>query len=138
MDNRRKSLTDSVTIIRGDRWNAILLMTAVGLYGTLAFHTRQRTREIGVRLALGAERRDIVALVLRQTVPWLISGAVAGLLGSIGVAFVLRSTIFDVNLMNPLYYMGGFAALAIVVLAACWLPARRATRVNPVEALRAE
>ncbi len=117
---------------------ATLVMAAVGIYGTLSFQTRQRTREIGVRLALGATARDIVGLVLRQTVPWLTTSAVVGAVASIGVAFALRPFFADVNLINPLYYLGGFFALGAVLLIACWLPVRRATRVNPVEALRAE
>ena len=117
---------------------ATLLMAAIGIYGTLSFQTRQRTREIGVRLALGATARDIVALVVGQTVPWLVTGAIAGVLLSIGVALALRPFFADVNLMNPIYYTGGLVALGLVLAFACWFPARRATRVNPVEALRAE
>lgn len=117
---------------------ATLVMAAVGIYGTLSFQTRQRTREIGVRLALGAAARDIVGLVLRQTVPWIVSGAAVGIVASVGVAYGLRPFFADVNLINPLYYLGGLIALGAVLVVACWLPARRATRVNPVEALRAE
>ena len=117
---------------------AALVMTAIGVYGTLSFQTRQRRREIGARLAFGATDRDIVTLVLRQTVPWLAGGAGAGIVASVGIAYALRSFFADVNLINPLYYLGGGAILGLAVALACWLPARRATRVNPVEALRAE
>ena len=117
---------------------AALVMTSIGVYGTLSFQTRQRTREIGVRLAFGATTRDIVTLVLRQTVPWLVSGASVGVVLSVGIAYALRAFFADVSAINPLYYLGGGAILGLAVALACWLPARRATRVNPVEALRAE
>jgi predicted permease len=115
-----------------------LLMAAIGVYGTLAFQTRQRTREVGVRLALGASARDVRALVLREAVVWLGGGAVLGLGLSCALVPVLRTVCADVNFVNPLYYLGGLIALGGVLLLACWLPARRATRVDPVEALRAE
>ena len=115
-----------------------VLMAAVGIYGTLAFQTRQRTREIGVRLALGAARRDIVRLVLRQAVPWVVGGGAIGMLLSAAVAFALRMILADVSLLNPLYFLGGLGVLGAAIALACWLPARRATQVNPVEALRAE
>jgi predicted permease len=117
---------------------ATLLMAAIGVYGTLAFQTRQRTREIGVRLALGATARDVCALVLRDAVVWFAGGAVLGLGLSCALVPGLRAVCADVNFVNPLYYLGGFIALGVVLLLACWLPARRATRVDPVEALRAE
>jgi predicted permease len=115
-----------------------VVITVVGIYGTLSFQTRQRTREIGVRLALGAAARDIVAVVMRQTVPWLIGGVIAGTAISVGIALVLHAFLADLTLGNPTYYLVGLAGVGLVVTAACWLPARRATRVNPVEALRAE
>jgi putative ABC transport system permease protein len=115
-----------------------LLMAAVGIYGTLAFQTRQRTREIGVRLALGAARPDIVRLVLQQAVPWVVGGGAAGMIISAAVAYALRMFFADISLLNPLYFLGGSAILGAAVALACWLPARRATKVNPVEALRAE
>ena len=70
--------------------------------------------------------------------PWLVGGVLVGTLISIGIAVTLHAFLADVNLVNPLYYLGGCAMLGVVVTVACWLPARRATRINPVEALRAE
>ena len=115
-----------------------VVMTVVGIYGTLSFQTRQRTREIGVRLALGAAARDIVALVVRQTVPWLIGAVVTGTLVSVGIAVTLHAFLADLTLANPAYYLVGLGAVGVVLVVACWLPARRATRINPVDALRAE
>ncbi len=117
---------------------ATLLMATVGIYGTLAFQTRQRTREIGVRLALGASRPDIVRLVLKQATPWVVGGGATGMLISIAIAFLLRSVFSDVSLLNPAYFLGGFATLGAATALACWLPARRAAKINPIEALRAE
>ena len=117
---------------------ATLLMAAVGVYGTLAFQTRQRTREIGVRLALGAARPDIVWLVLRQAVPWVVGGVAVGMILSIAVAFVLRRIFADISLLNSACLLCGLAIMGAVIALACWLPAQRATKVNPVEALRAE
>ncbi len=115
-----------------------VVLTVVGIYGTLSFQTQQRTREIGVRLALGAAARDIVGLVLRQTTPWLVGGVLVGTLLSIGIAVTLRAFLADLTIVNPAYYFVGVAAIGLVLVVACWLPARRATRINPVDALRAE
>ena len=117
---------------------AALVMTAIGIYGTLSFQLRQRTREIGVRLALGAPARDIVALVLRQTVPWLVTGAAVGVVISVAIAGALRTFFADLSLLNPSYYLAGCGALSGILAVACWLPARRAMKVDPVVALRAE
>jgi putative ABC transport system permease protein len=117
---------------------AALIMTAIGIYGTLTFQLRLRTRELGVRLALGAAVRDIVGLVLQQTLPWLVGGGAIGLGLSIVIALALQRFFADLHLLNPLYYLAGVGALAGVLLAACWLPTRRAARLDPVIALRSE
>jgi putative ABC transport system permease protein len=117
---------------------ATTAITALGVYGTLSFQTRQRTREIGVRLALGAAGRDIVALVLRQAVPWLVRGVLTGLVLSVGVALALQRFLADIKVVNPSYYLLGFVTVGLVLIVASWLPASRASRVNPVEALRSE
>ncbi|MFT3869423.1 MAG: ABC transporter permease [Nibricoccus sp.] len=128
----------SILSILGFFMVATLVMAAIGIYGTLAFQTQQRTREIGVRAALGAVDRDIVALVLRQTTPWVVGGFTVGLLLSLAVGMLLRKAFSDVGLLNPLYFFAGAAVLAVVFAVACWLPALRAMRVNPIEALRTE
>jgi predicted permease len=117
---------------------ATLLMATVGIYGTLAFQTRQRTREIGVRLALGATRQEIVSIVLKQAASGVISGGVAGTIFSGAAAFVLRRFFADVSLLNPLYFLGGIAILGTAIAFACFLPALRATKIDPITALRTE
>jgi ABC-type antimicrobial peptide transport system permease subunit len=113
-------------------------MATVGIYGTLAFQTRQRTREIGVRLALGATRQEIVSIVLKQAASGVISGGVAGTIFSGAAAFVLRRFFADVSLLNPLYFLGGIAILGTAIAFACFLPALRATKIDPITALRTE
>ncbi len=115
-----------------------LLMAAVGTYGSLAFQTRERTREIGLRLALGAARIDIVRLVVRQAVPWIAGGSVAGIVITLAAGYVLRALFADVRALNPAYPLAGLGLLGAAVAVACWLPARRASRVDPIEALRCE
>jgi hypothetical protein len=117
---------------------AALGLVAVGLYGTLSYHVLQRTREIGVRVAVGASRRDIVILVFRQGAGWVLAGVVLGSAGALGLAALLRSMIYGVNPLNPVSLLAGAAAVAVAAMLACWLPARRASRVDPIVALRAE
>jgi predicted permease len=113
-------------------------LVAVGLYGTLSYHVLQRTREIGVRMALGAAHRDILRLVFRQGSGWVLIGVTIGVAGALALASALRSLVYGLNSIDPLSLIGATAAVALAALLACWLPARRATRVNPLVALRAE
>ncbi len=119
---------------------AVLAVTlaGVGVYGLMAFVVTQRTREFGIRLALGAKRSDILARVLREGGLLVAIGALLGLGSAVLVAQSLRSLIFGVTTYDPVCLMGGALAIALVALAAAALPARRATRVDPVKALRAE
>ena len=115
-----------------------LLMAAVGFYGALAFQIRERTREIGVRLALGATKHDVVRLVLKQAAPCAVAGGLTGTAISMAAAFALRALIADVNLLNPAYFLVGITILGAAIALASWLPARRAARVDPMVALRCE
>ncbi|MGD8328228.1 MAG: ABC transporter permease, partial [Acidobacteriota bacterium] len=113
-----------------------LVLAAVGLYGLVSYSVTQRTREIGVRMALGADRGKVVRMVVRQGLKLTAVGLVLGLLGSWGVTRVIAGLLFGVSPTDPLTFGGIFAVLAAVAVAASYLPARRATRVDPVTALR--
>ena len=113
-------------------------LVAVGLYGTLSYHVQQRTREIGVRVAIGALKADIVRLVFSQGGRWVAIGLAIGVAGSIGLSFALKSLVYKMQGVSapPLLLAAGAVGLATVI--ACWLPARRAARLDPLVALRAE
>ena len=113
-------------------------LVAVGLYGTLSYHVLQRTREIGVRMALGAARRDIVRLVFRQGSGWVLIGVTIGIGGALALASTLRSLVYGLNSIDPGSLIGATAAVAFAATLACWLPARRAAKVDPIVALRSE
>ena len=117
---------------------AALLLAAVGLYGSLAYMVGQRTRELGVRMALGATAGDLGRMVLRQGVTLSIAGTVMGAVLSMMMARALEGRLFGVRASNVPTLLAAAAVLAAVALAASWLPARRAARVDPVNALRAE
>jgi len=115
-----------------------LLLATVGVYGVKAYAVERRTREIGIRMALGAMPVDVLALVMRQAVLQTVVAIAAGLVLALLVGRVLASALFNVSPADPLVLGTCAAILTVTTLLACWLPARRATRVNPVEALRAE
>ena len=115
-----------------------LILGVVGLYGVVAYSVSRRTREIGVRMALGAERRGVVLMILRQAGKMVALGVVVGLLASLGVFRLMASMLFGVNSYDPLTFVAVAVILAAVALAACYIPARRAARVDPMVALRYE
>lgn len=114
------------------------LMAAIGLYGVLAYLVSDRTQEIGIRMALGADRRRVLRLIMRQGSILLGVGVVLGVLGSIAAARLLRGLLFGVGVYDPSAFIAAAGTLAAIALLACYLPARRATRVDPMIALRAE
>ncbi len=115
-----------------------LVLASVGLYGVMALAVTQRTRELGVRLALGAQRADVFRLVLSQGMLLVLAGLTIGLLGAIGAGRGLQSVLYGVGGFDVPAVIFALLALAVVALAACWLPAHRATRVDPIRALRTE
>ena len=115
-----------------------LFLAAFGIYGLLSYIVVQRRREIGVRMALGAQRGDIVTLVVRQGAALVAAGAVLGLLAAFASSRVLESFLYGITTDDRLTFVAGPLVLVAVALVACWLPARRATRIDPMDALRVE
>ena len=115
-----------------------LLLATIGLYGLLAYTTLKRVREIGIRLALGARRAHIRALILSHGLQLLLIGSVIGLVAAFALSRVLQSVLFDINGLDPRIYLGVGALLFAATFFASWIPARRASRVDPIVALRTE
>jgi putative ABC transport system permease protein len=115
-----------------------LLLAGIGLYGVLAFAVAQRTREIGVRLALGAPRANVLSLILKQGMTLVVIGLGIGLAGAIGLTRLLRSLLYDTDVYDPVTFTLVPIVLAMVSLAACYLPARRAAILDPLVTLRSE
>jgi predicted permease len=115
-----------------------LALAAFGIYGVVAFSVAQRTRELGVRLAVGARAGDVVQLVVRQGMRPAVAGVAAGLVVAAGGARLIGGLLYGVGAADPATFVGVAVFLTCVALAATWLPARRATRVSPLEALRSD
>ena len=115
-----------------------LTLAAVGLYGVMAYSVTQRSHELGIRIAVGASPRDILRLVLGQGIRMTLLGAGIGLVVSLAVTRALSSLLFGVSATDPLTFIAVPVVLAFVAALACYLPARRAMRVDPIIALRYE
>jgi ABC-type antimicrobial peptide transport system permease subunit len=115
-----------------------LILSSVGLYAVMAYAVAQRTQEIGVRLAVGADRRQILWLILKRGLTQLGSGLLLGLAGAFALSSTLQRALAEVSPTDPLTFASITVLLTLVAVAACIIPARRATRVDPVAALRGE
>jgi ABC-type antimicrobial peptide transport system permease subunit len=117
---------------------AALVLAALGLYGVIAGSVAERTREIGLRSALGATRADILSLIVGQGMTLAALGVVIGLVGAAAATRGLTTLLYEVTALDPVTYGGVVVLLAAVSAAACWLPAWRAARIDPTAALRSE
>jgi len=115
-----------------------LLLALVGIYGVIAYSVTERTREIGVRMALGAQRREVVRMVVREGMAMALAGMAAGLGGAWSLTHWMASLLYDVKATDPATFAAVSAALAVTAMLACWIPALKAARVDPVVALRYE
>ena len=117
---------------------AALVLAAIGLYGVISYSVAQRTRELGIRIALGAQKSDVLRLILRQGMTLVAAGVVFGIAASLGLTRLIASLLYGISASDPLTFFLLSAALMLVAFIACWLPARRASAVDPIVALHAE
>jgi ABC-type antimicrobial peptide transport system permease subunit len=115
-----------------------LLLAAIGIYGVTSHAVSQRTQEVGIRMAMGAAERDVLRLILVQHLRPVVAGLALGLAGAVLLSRFLRSLLFGVAATDPATFTLVVIVLFLVACAACWIPARRATRVDPLVALRTE
>src|SRR5262245_15639557 len=115
-----------------------LVLTIIGLYGVMSYSVAQRTNEIGIRMALGAQTRDVIGLIVKQGFRLVLGGLAIGILGALALTRLLATLLFGVTPKDPMTFVAIAGLLTLVALLACYVPAWRATKVNPLEALRCE
>jgi ABC-type antimicrobial peptide transport system permease subunit len=115
-----------------------LLLAGMGIYGVTAYAVARRTREIGIRIALGARRADIISMVLRESLALTLIGSATGLLIAAAIGQVLAGFLFGVQPIDPITFTGTTVLFVASGLAACYVPVRRATRIDPTQAIRSE
>ena len=115
-----------------------LILTIIGLYGVMSYVVSQRRQEIGLRMALGAQTRDILSMILRQGMRLTLVGSVIGLVGSYAMTRLMKSLVFGMEATDLITFVSVALLLSLVAIIACYIPARRATKVDPMVALRYE
>ena len=115
-----------------------LLLASVGICGTVSYAVVRRTREVGIRMALGARKRDVIAMILRETTRPVIAGLAIGMIGAVFATHLMRAILFGVSTFDPISFIGVSILFFLITMLAAWLPARRAARVDPMIALRYE
>lgn len=136
--SRSMARTSFTLVMLGVAASIAVLLGVVGLYGVIAYSASQRKREIGIRIALGAQRNDITGMFVRQGMLLAGGGVVCGVLVALAATRLLRSLLFHVSPMDPLTYAAAVVALGSAAALASYVPSRRTAAVNPVDALRAE
>jgi len=127
-----------IAVLLGAFAGLALLLAAIGIFGVLAYAMAQRTRELGIRLALGAQRNDVLWLVARETAPMVLAGVIVGLVAALGLTRFARTMLYEIQPNDPTTFAGVAITLTVVAVVAALVPARRASRVDPVIAIRSE